>query len=84
MKRKIEMLKLRINQHLLSKNLKLKQKIKQLEADKSNLLQEKKELIDIIDLQQANYRQLDIILRNLKDKIKKSELFKELLEVINL
>jgi hypothetical protein len=84
MKRKIEMLKLKINQHLLSRNLKLKQKIKQLEMDKTNLIQEKKELIDLIDLQQTNYRELDIRLRNLKEKLNKSKLFDELLEVLDL
>ena len=77
-------IKIKYNQSLLSKNLKLKQKIKQLEMDKTNLIQEKKELIDLIDLQQTNYRELDIRLRNLKDKLNKSKLLEELLEVLDI
>ena len=48
-------IKIKYNQSLLSRNLKLKQKIKQLEMDKSNLINERKELYDLIDLQQTSF-----------------------------
>lgn len=75
-------IKIKYNQSLLSKNLKLKQKIKQLEMDKSNLISERKELYDLIDLQQTSFRELDIQLRNIKSKLKKNELFNELVEIL--
>ena len=78
----IERLKIRYNQSLLSKNLKLKQKIKGLELDKTNLIKEKQELYNLIDVQQSQYRELDIKLRNIKNMLKNNELFNVLEEII--
>ena len=76
-------IKIKYNQSLLSRNLKLKQKIKQLEMDKSNLIKERKELYDLIDLQQTSFRELDIQLRNIKEKLVKCDLFNELVEILD-
>lgn len=76
-------IKIKYNQSLLSRNLKLKQKIKQLEMDKSNLINERKELYDLIDLQQTSFRELDIQLRNIKEKLVKCDLFNELVEILD-
>ena len=78
----IERLKIRYNQSLLSKNLKLKQKIKGLELDKTNLIKEKQELYNLIDVQQSQYRELDIKLRNIKNMLKNNDLFNVLEEII--
>ena len=66
MRKRIEKIKNRIERSLISRNLKLKQRIK----DKDNKIIELK--------QQSDYRQLDIKLRNIKDLLKKTELFNEL------
>ena len=79
----IERLKIRYNQSLLSKNLKLKQKIKGLELDKANLIKEKQELYNLIDVQQSQYRELDIVLRKLKENLSKSTLFEDLMELLD-
>ena len=79
----IERLKIRYNQSLLSKNLKLKQKIKGLELDKTNLIKEKQELYNLIDVQQSQYRELDIVLRKLKENLSKSTLFEDLMELLD-
>jgi len=78
----IEKLKIKYNQSLLSKNLKLKQKIKGLELDKTNLIKEKQELYNLIDVQQSQYRELDIKLRNIRNMLKNNELFNVLEEII--
>lgn len=78
----IEKLKIKYNQSLLSKNLKLKQKIKGLELDKTNLIKEKQELYNLIDIQQSQYRELDIKLRNIRNMLKNNELFNVLEEII--
>ena len=78
----IERLKIKYNQSLLSKNLKLKQKIKGLELDKTNLIKEKQELYNLIDVQQSQYRELDIKLRNIRNMLKNNELFNVLEEII--
>lgn len=78
----IERLKIRYNQSLLSKNLKLKQKIKGLELDKTNLIKEKQELYNLIDVQQSQYRELDIKLRNIRNMLKNNDLFNILEEII--
>ena len=78
----IERLKIRYNQSLLSKNLKLKQKIKGLELDKTNLIKEKQELYNLIDVQQSQYRELDIKLRNIRNMLKNNELFNILEEIM--
>lgn len=78
MRKRIEKIKNRIERSLISRNLKLKQKIK----DKDNKIIELKQQIkgqyDLINKQQSDYRQLDIKLRNIKDLLKKNELFNEL------
>lgn len=66
---------------LLRKNLKLKGEIKKLELDKQNLIIDKRELYDLINVQQAQYHELDLLLRKIKDKLNKSDLFKQLMEV---
>ena len=78
----IERLKIRYNQSLLSKNLKLKQKIKGLELDKTNLIKEKQELYNLIDVQQSQYRELDIKLRNIRNMLKNNDLFNVLEEIM--
>ena len=78
----IERLKIKYNQSLLSKNLKLKQKIKGLELDKTNLIKEKQELYNLIDVQQSQYRELDIKLRNIRNMLKNNDLFNVLEEII--
>lgn len=78
MRKRIEKIKNRIERSLISRNLKLKQRIK----DKDNKIIELKQQIkgqyDLINKQQSDYRQLDIKLRNIKDLLKKNELFNEL------
>lgn len=78
MRKRIEKIKNRIERSLISRNLKLKQRIK----DKDNKIVELKQQIkgqyDLINKQQSDYRQLDIKLRNIKDLLKKNELFNEL------
>ena len=78
----IERLKIRYNQSLLSNNLKLKQKIKGLELDKTNLIKEKQELYNLIDVQQSQYRELDIKLRNIRNMLKNNDLFNVLEEIM--
>lgn len=79
-----EKLKTKFERTLISKNLKLKQKIKQLELDKTNLIKDKRELQDIITLQENSYRELDLKLRGIKNKLNKNELFQDLMEVLNI
>ena len=78
MRKRIEKIKNRIERSLISRNLKLKQRLK----DKDNKIIELKQQIkgqyDLINKQQSDYRQLDIKLRNIKDLLKKNELFNEL------
>ena len=78
MRKRIEKIKNRIERSLISRNLKLKQRIK----DKDNKIIELKQQIkgqyDLINKQQSDYRQLDIKLRNIQDLLKKNELFNEL------
>ena len=71
----------RINWGLLKKNLKLKERIKTLEMDKQNLAKEKLELYDLINVQQAQYHDLDVLLRKIKTLLGKSALFRQLVEV---
>lgn len=71
----------RINWGLLKKNLKLKERIKTLEMDKQNLAKEKLELYDLINVQQAQYHELDVLLRKIKTLLGKSALFRQLVEV---
>lgn len=71
----------RINWGLLKKNLKLKERIKTLEMDKQNLAKEKLELYDLINVQQAQYHELDVLLRKIKTLLGKSSLFRQLVEV---
>lgn len=82
MKKRIEKLKNRIERSLISRNLKLKQRIK----DKDNKIIELKQQIkgqyDLINKQQSDYRQLDIKLRKLQDLLKKNELFQELEKIL--
>ena len=73
----------RINWGLLKKNLKLKEKIKTLELDKQNLAKEKLELYDLINVQQAQYHELDVLLRKIKTLLGKSALFRQLVEVFD-
>ena len=73
----------RINWGLLKKNLKLKEKIKTLELDKQNLAKEKLELYDLINVQQAQYHDLDVLLRKIKTLLGKSALFRQLVEVFD-
>ena len=75
--------KIKYNQSLISKNLKLKQKIKQLELDKYNLVKDKEELHGLINLQEIKIREQDILLRNIKEKLNKSDLFKKLMEILD-
>lgn len=79
----IEKWKIKYNQSLLSKNLKLKQKIKQLELDKYNLIKDKEELYGLINVQDIKIREQDILLRNIKEKLNKSDLFKKLMEILD-
>ena len=67
---------------LIRKNLQLKEKIKQLEEDKLNLIKDKRELYDLINNLQANYRDLDIKQRKMRDLLSKSKLFNDLVEVL--
>ena len=80
----IEKLKTKFERSLISKNLKLKQRIKQLELDKQNWIHEKRELQDIITLQENSYRELDLKLRGIKNVLHKNKLFEELMEVFNI
>lgn len=80
----IEKLKTKFERSLISKNLKLKQRIKQLELDKQNWIHEKRELQDIITLQENSYRELDLKLRGIKNVLHKNKLFEELMEVLNI
>lgn len=73
----------RINWGLLKKNLKLKEKIKLLELDKQNLVKEKQELYDLINVQQTQYHDLDLLLRKIKTLLGKSSLFRQLVEVFD-
>ena len=79
----IDKWKIKYNQSLLSKNLKLKQKIKQLELDKYNLIKDKEELYGLINVQDIKIREQDILLRNIKEKLNKSDLFKKLMEILD-
>lgn len=82
MRKRIEKIKNRIERSLISRNLKLKQRIK----DKDNKIIELKQQIkgqyDLINKQQDDYRQLDIKLRKLQDLLKKNELFQELEKIL--
>lgn len=82
MRKRIEKIKNRIERSLISRNLKLKQRIK----DKDNKIIELKQQIkgqyDLINKQQSDYRQLDIKLRKLQDLLKKNELFQELEKIL--
>ena len=80
----IDKLKIKFERSLISKNLKLKQKVKQLELDKINLKHDIRDLQDIITLQENSYRELDLKLKGIKYKLNKNELFQELLEVLNI
>lgn len=86
MKEKIKKTKLKLEvkwkNSLLRKNLQLKQKVKALEEDKLNLINEKKELYDLINVYQYNYRNLDIKQRKMKDLLAKSKLFNDLVKVL--
>ena len=67
---------------LIKKNLDLKQEVKQIKKEKQDLEKEIHELYGKITLQQNEYRDLDLKQRNLVKKLKTSELFNELIEVI--
>lgn len=82
MKKRIEKLKNRIERSLISKNLKLKQKIKDKDSKIAELKEQIKGQYDLINEQQNNYRQLDIKLRNIKKLLQNSELFKELEDLL--
>ena len=82
MKKRIEKLKNRIERSLISKNLKLKQRIKDKDSKIAELKEQIKGQYDLINEQQNNYRQLDIKLRNIKKLLQNSELFKELEDLL--
>lgn len=82
MKKRIEKLKNRIERSLISRNLKLKQKIKDKDSKIAELKEQIKGQYDLINEQQNNYRQLDIKLRNIKKLLQNSELFKELEDLL--
>jgi hypothetical protein len=78
MKKRIEKLKNRIERSLISRNLKLKQRIKDKDYKIAELKEQIKGQYDLINKQQDDYRQLDIKLRNIQSLLKKNELFTEL------
>lgn len=82
MKKRIDKLKNRIERSLISKNLKLKQRIKDKDYKIAELKEQIKGQYDLINEQQNNYRQLDIKLRNIKKLLQNSELFKELEDLL--
>lgn len=78
----LEKIKIKYNQSLISKNLKLKQKVKLLEQDKLNLVKERAELYDLINTQQEFSHQVDLKIRKIKTLLEKNDLVKELREVL--
>ena len=78
MKRIIDKWKNRIERSLISRNLRLKQKLKNRDEKIIELKQQLKGQYNLINKQQADYRELDIKLRNIQDLLKKNELFTEL------
>lgn len=83
MKDKFKKIRIKWEQSLIRKNLHLKQELKQLKEDKRELIKDKQGLYDIINLQQESVRALDIKQRKMKEILKKSELFNDLLEVFD-
>ena len=82
MKKRIEKIKNKIERSLISRNLKLKQRIKDKDYKIAELKEQLKGQYDLINEQQAKYRELDIKLRGIKKLLNESELFKELDEIL--
>jgi hypothetical protein len=82
MKKLLIKIKTNYERSLIKKNLDLKQELKQIKKEKQDLIKENHDLYDKITLQQNEYRELDLKQRNLIKKLKTSELFNELIEVI--